>query len=76
MVVEIAGGIILAFFVMGLLEDYPQILYWVFGIAGVLLGVCFWERIWPLVLVFVGLFVFGLFRYLWVLCIKHKKQKK
>ena len=31
MVLEIALGIIIAVVVLGLLEDYPQILYWALG---------------------------------------------
>lgn len=81
MVLEIALGIIIAVFILGLLEDYPQILYWGLGIVGILLAVHIWENIdaealWehvaPAVLVLVVILLFYFVRY----CINKYKSKK
>ena len=81
MVLEIALGIIIAVVVLGILEDYPQILYWVLGLVGILLAAhiwenidaaTLWERIAPSVLVLVVILLFYFVRY----CINKYKSKK
>lgn len=81
MVLEIALGIIIAVFILGLLEDYPQILYWGLGIVGILLAAHIWENIdidalWehiaPAVLVLVVILLFYFLRY----CIQRYKSRK
>lgn len=71
MVLEIAGGILLAFIIMGLLEDYPKIVNFIWIAVGCLAVVCFWKYLEPAIIAFACLVLFGFFRYIYL---QYKKK--
>ena len=71
MVLEIALGIILAFFIMGLLEDYPQIVNFIWIVIGIGVVWLLWPHIWGLLLFIAA--VYGI-NYLFTYIESRKKK--